>query len=108
MRRRMTRYRNARVVPNVQSLVGVRGPRVKPLHAGGEVLGRCRCGRPQPKRPVDVNPGRITAFPMPIRRGSDLHVVIKRAVVDVARLRTNDRRTGEALQSLLQMCHIHT
>ena len=78
---------NAGVVGHVQPLVRVRRPGVGTLGTGGKVAKARRCGGPEAERPVHVEP-RAGALDGVRDRGD----VVARAGVDVAELRTDDRR----------------
>ncbi len=90
------------VVGHVEPLVDVDRPRVGPLDPGGEVPGGRCGGGPQPERPVDVQPGAMVRA-----RVGDRPEVVERASGDIARLRTDDRRSVVGGQCLCELVGVH-
>ena len=102
MRGGMLREDDPAVVRNVEPLVGIRGPRIRPFDAVDELaIPRAR-GRPEPEGAVDVDPGfgGLASVRDRCKR-------IDRAGVDVARLGADDRGRLRCLERLLQRFGAH-
>ena len=87
VRRRVRAEGDAAVVGDVQPLVRVGRPRVRPLGASRQVAQRRARGGPEPERAVHVQPR-----PGGLRGVGDRREVVAGAGVDLADLRADDRR----------------
>ena len=94
--------RDARVIGDVQPLVSVGRPGVRPVESGHQTGATRISQRPQPERPVDVQPARPLREPV-----GDLVERIERTGVDLTGLRAHQHRGIRMGQELRQETGAH-